>query len=357
MRICFWQSDLLLFGHGLRLLAICRFAWGSLTSLRWRMRELARAAIFPALTLPPPHQPLAAQWRPGVGGYRGPPPCPLTQGDGAQLREGCRVKEGVSENGLRQRQKKESKGGRKGRWRTCVYPYPPSGGPGKLDSILSEGCSSNQTQTKITFRLLDPLSPADQKSDLNQWDKREKIPNSNSKITNGTLLGYTAAPVLLVPHSYNFSIQTNVRTREVEERGTIRPEVSAPQDGTRMRGRGRTMLDEVRLVSLLSFKLSWHHPWIYPHPERKRETERGLIHPAFPRDRGDIHERENVGIRETDRDTKRKRREGGRECSESIYPLFQFGHSNSLSSALHHSRAQRRVLQPHMPPRSWENEG
>lgn len=93
MRICFWQSDLLLFGQGLRLLAICRFAWGSLTSLRWRMRELARAAIFPALTLPPPHQPLAARWRPGVGGYRGPPPCPLTQGDGAPLREGCRAEE------------------------------------------------------------------------------------------------------------------------------------------------------------------------------------------------------------------------------------------------------------------------
>lgn len=87
MRICFWQSDLLLFGHGLRLLAICRLAWGSLTSLRWRMRELARAAIFPAPTLPRPHrQPLAARWSPGVGGYRGPPPCPLTQGDGAPLR-------------------------------------------------------------------------------------------------------------------------------------------------------------------------------------------------------------------------------------------------------------------------------
>lgn len=50
------------------------------------MRELARAAIFPAPTLPQPHrQPLAAWWRPGVGGYRGPPPCPLTQGDGAPL--------------------------------------------------------------------------------------------------------------------------------------------------------------------------------------------------------------------------------------------------------------------------------
>lgn len=93
IRICFWQSDLLLFGQGLRLLAICRFAWGSLTSLRWRMRELARAAIFLALNLPPPHRPLAAQWRPGVGGYRGPPPCPLTQGDGAPLREGCRAEE------------------------------------------------------------------------------------------------------------------------------------------------------------------------------------------------------------------------------------------------------------------------
>lgn len=103
MRICFWHSDLLLFGQGLRLLAICRFAWGSLTSLRWRIRELARAAIFPALTLPPPHQPLAARWRPGVGGYRGPPPCPLTQGDGAPLREGCRAEEGASVDGPKYR--------------------------------------------------------------------------------------------------------------------------------------------------------------------------------------------------------------------------------------------------------------
>lgn len=102
MRICFWQSDLLLFGQGLRLLAICRFAWGSLTSLRWRIRELARAAIFPALTLLPPHQPMSARWRPGVGGYRGPPPCPLTQGDGAPLMEGCRAEEAAPEEGLKQ---------------------------------------------------------------------------------------------------------------------------------------------------------------------------------------------------------------------------------------------------------------
>jgi len=82
MRICFWHSDLLLLGHGLRLLGIGRFTWGSLTSLRWRMRELARAAIFPE-----PHrkQPPAARRRPGVGGYRGTPPRPLTQGDGAPL--------------------------------------------------------------------------------------------------------------------------------------------------------------------------------------------------------------------------------------------------------------------------------
>ena len=45
MRICFWHSDLLLLGQGLRLLAICRFACGSLTSRRCRMSELARAAI------------------------------------------------------------------------------------------------------------------------------------------------------------------------------------------------------------------------------------------------------------------------------------------------------------------------
>lgn len=46
-RICFWQSDLLLFGHGLRLLAIGRLAWSSLTARFCLMSELARAAIFP----------------------------------------------------------------------------------------------------------------------------------------------------------------------------------------------------------------------------------------------------------------------------------------------------------------------
>lgn len=125
MRICFWQSDLLLFGQGLRLLAICRFAWGSLTSLRWRMRELARAAIFPALTLPPPHQPLAARWRPGVGGYRGPPPCPLTQGDGAPLREGVQSgggggfggRSGATGRKGRKRRRRRKGGKARRRWR------------------------------------------------------------------------------------------------------------------------------------------------------------------------------------------------------------------------------------------------
>lgn len=46
-RICFWQRDLLLLGHGLRLLAIGRLAWSSLTARFCLMRELARAAIFP----------------------------------------------------------------------------------------------------------------------------------------------------------------------------------------------------------------------------------------------------------------------------------------------------------------------
>lgn len=119
MRICFWQSDLLLFGQGLRLLAICRFACGSLTSLRWRIRELARAAIFPALTLLPPHQPLAARWRPGVGGYRGPPPCPLTQGDGAPLMEGCRAEEAASEDGLKQRGEMQERRERRGKRGGC----------------------------------------------------------------------------------------------------------------------------------------------------------------------------------------------------------------------------------------------
>ena len=77
MRICFWHSDLLLLGQGLRLLAICRFACGSLTSRRCRMSELARAAIL----LAPQVQ--RVRRRTGVGGFRGPPPCPLTQGDGS----------------------------------------------------------------------------------------------------------------------------------------------------------------------------------------------------------------------------------------------------------------------------------
>lgn len=110
MRICFWQSDLLLFGQGLRLLATCRFAWGSLTSLRWRIRELARAAIFPALALPPPWRSQAALHCPNVGGYRGPPPCPLTQGDGAPLWKEGRA--GQLPSGVDISQKKGKKRGR-----------------------------------------------------------------------------------------------------------------------------------------------------------------------------------------------------------------------------------------------------
>lgn len=149
MSICFWQSDLLLFGQGLRLLAICRFACGSLTSLRWRMRELARAAIFPALTLPPPHQPLAARWRPGVGGYRGPPPCPLTQGDGAPLREGCRAEEGASEDGPEQRGREAEKegggGGRRG------------GGGGKKGGSL-KGPPKNRQLSLVEVWIYERLS-------------------------------------------------------------------------------------------------------------------------------------------------------------------------------------------------------
>lgn len=76
MRICFWQSDLLLLGQGLRLVEICRLAWGSLTSLRCRISELARAAIL----LCPAH-PLGAE------GVNGPPTCPITQGHGGQEQE------------------------------------------------------------------------------------------------------------------------------------------------------------------------------------------------------------------------------------------------------------------------------
>lgn len=69
MRICFWQSDLLLLGQGLRLLEICRLALGSLTSLLCRISELARAAIL----LCPAHP-----W--GAEGVSGLPTCPITQG-------------------------------------------------------------------------------------------------------------------------------------------------------------------------------------------------------------------------------------------------------------------------------------
>lgn len=82
-----------------------------------------------------------------------------------------------------------------------------------------------------------------------------------------------------------------------------------------MRGCGRTLLDGVRLVSLLSFKLSWHHPCVHPHPERRREKDRGLRNPAFPRDRGDIHERESAGI---ERQTGTQK-QIGREGAQGVY--------------------------------------
>lgn len=46
-RICFWQRDLLLFWQTLRLLGCGRLAESSLTARFCRIRELARAAIFP----------------------------------------------------------------------------------------------------------------------------------------------------------------------------------------------------------------------------------------------------------------------------------------------------------------------
>lgn len=75
MRICFWQSDLLLLGQGLRLLEICRLALGSLTSLRCRISELARAAIL----LCPAHP-----W--GAKGVSGLPTSLITQDHGGEER-------------------------------------------------------------------------------------------------------------------------------------------------------------------------------------------------------------------------------------------------------------------------------
>lgn len=81
MRICFWQSDLLLLGQGLRLLGIWRLAWGSLTSLRCRISELARAAIL----LCPAH-PWCAE---GVSGL---PTSSFTQGHGEEEQTRADVK-------------------------------------------------------------------------------------------------------------------------------------------------------------------------------------------------------------------------------------------------------------------------
>lgn len=178
--------------------------------------------------------------------------------------------------------------------------------------------------------------------------------------TSDSVRGNTAAPFILSLSWENFPVRNNDREVEEEEEEeeveSVRPEVSAPQAGTRMKQCGWMLRDGVQLISSLSLKLSRRHLLCSPAPwEKKGEKDRSLTNPVFPRDRGDIREWESAGMeRQTGTQSKR---EGGRECNESIYPPYRTGLSNSLSSALHHSRAQRRVLQPRTPPRSRGNEG
>lgn len=93
------------------------------------------------------------------------------------------------------------------------------------------------------------------------------------KITGVTLQHTLQFLLFSFPHLKKIPSQDNVSAQEVEEVLTVRPEVSAPQDGTEMMGCRWMMLDRVRLVSTLSFKLFWHHPCVHPHPERRRGNE------------------------------------------------------------------------------------
>lgn len=94
------------------------------------------------------------------------------------------------------------------------------------------------------------------------------------------------------------------------------------------------------------------------HPERRRAENRRLTNPAFPTDRGDIRGTRDSGSGQ------RRASEGAsthahtlaRPSGESVASLLLLRIRRGTPTTLHHSRAQRRVLQPRTPPRSWQNE-
>lgn len=78
-----------------------------------------------------------------------------------------------------------------------------------------------------------------------------------------------------------------------------------------MKGCGWTLPDGVRLVPFTVFQALLASPFAFTRTLRE-EKDRGLMNPAFPRDRGDIHERESAGI-ERQTGTQKERRGEGRE--------------------------------------------
>lgn len=70
-----------------------------------------------------------------------------------------------------------------------------------------------------------------------------------------------------------------------------------------------------------------------------------LINPAFPRDRGDIHERQTVGIDRQTGTQRKKRREGGREGGSAASLSFpSVGSSSPTLSAAHYTTAERSAV-------------
>lgn len=127
-----------------------------------------------------------------------------------------------------------------------------------------------------------------------------------------------------------------------EQVETVRPEVSAQRDGTRMRGCRQMMLDGVQIYFLTVFRALLASSLLFPHPERRRKKDRGLINPAVPRDRGDIHERQSAGIeRQTGTQREKGEREGGSAVSLSIPSV---GSGSTTLSAVHYTTAERSAV-------------
>lgn len=102
------------------------------------------------------------------------------------------------------------------------------------------------------------------------------------------------------------------------------------------------MLDGAQQYFLTVFQALLASPLLFPHPERRRKKDRGLINTAFPRDRGDIHERQSVGIdRQTGTQREKGEREGGSAVSLSIPSV---GSGSPTLSAAHYTTAERSTV-------------